>query len=481
MKRTAAKLAVDSLAHADWNPRAPEELDWKHPEMVELIQSVSKIGIIQPIAVWADKEAIEKVNQWGITGIVVAGNRRLEAAKAAGHKEIPALVFTEINEAQAQLITRIENESRIDIDPLKDASLIGSMVGLGYSQKEIAAHFGVSEAKVCRRRKLLELTPKIREHAEAGDCNITIDALEQIAAYPREIQERCTSDVLRRAKISSTPIRWVEISYIFARETSDLDCAEFNCDECKECPKRTGAQPDLWGDMEDGAKLGKCLDKKCYVCKAREHALGQIRKKVGKRVELIDSAANGVVVPAGELFAEKRDAKHPACWYWFNSYDAVNYRFGPTVEDYKKAWEKAEKAMEKAKARLAEEEARKEEEEKRADALREDQEVLLEALDRKAAEIAAAVKDKIPGEGGEAYIAKHLLGFIKSKQQRDAIAALLFAAFNDNYGIEHETVAICEAFPKFATKCGVTAKDLKAYAKAKSDLADFKKKNKIKD
>ena len=319
MKKTAARLRVESLVHADWNPRTPEELAWDHPEMVPLIDSVRNVGVIQPIAVWVDDAALE--GKSGVTGVVIAGNRRLEAAKAAGLEEIPALMFSETSEAQARMVTRVENEVRLGVDPMKDASLIGSMLGLGYSQKEIAAHFGVSEAKICRRRKLLDLIPKIREQAESAECNITIDALEQIAAYPPDIQQRCTSDVLQRAKQSSTPVRWFDISHVFARETCDLDNAKFDCAACKECPKRTGAQPDLWGDMGDDGKLGKCLDKVCYKRKAHDREIEKLRNKVGKRVELIDGAANGIAdrYRAPDTFAKcsgKRDAKHHRFAVW---------------------------------------------------------------------------------------------------------------------------------------------------------------------
>ena len=196
-------MKVERLVHVDWNPRTPEELKWDHVEMVPLIASVKSVGVVQPIAVWADKAAIEHCDyaaaKHPIDGVVIAGNRRLEAAMAAGLKEIPALVFTDISSAQAQEITRLENEVRLGVDPLKDASLIGSMLGLGYSQKEIAAHFGVSEARICRRRKLLDLVPAIRELAEKSG-KLTADALERIALYPKDIQERCAKEVVTRVE-----------------------------------------------------------------------------------------------------------------------------------------------------------------------------------------------------------------------------------------------------------------------------------------
>lgn len=489
MKKTEGKLKVAKLVHADWNPRSPAELAWDNPEMASLIDSVRAVGVIQPIAVWIDPPPHIMIDP--ADGVVIAGNRRLEAAKAAGLEEVPVLKFSDISEAQARMITRIENEVRLGVDPLKDASLIGSMLGLGYSQKEIAAHFGVSEAKICRRRKLLDLIPKIREVAEKGDCNITIDALEQIAAYPREIQERCTSDVLRRAKGSSTPMRWNDLSYIFARETNNLDDAAFDCEECKLCIKRTGAQPDLWGDTAEDGKLGKCFDKKCFERKVREHALEQLRRKVGKKVELIDGEANGIASyyqrPDDGTFTTldgKRDAKHPACWYWFYYGDTVNHCFGPTLKNFQKqeAAREAEEAM-RAEEEAATKEARAAEAQERA--------AIVEARNKLAANVREAevrISDQLTKyltsddvEGAYSFIVCNLFGFVKNNAQRVALAQIFAKVVGECYGYDEELAELCVAFPKFAKLAKVSQRDLDAYTKAKAALDAFDLEHKTED
>ncbi len=485
MKKTEMMVKVKDLVHADWNPRTPAELAWDHPEMASLIESVRAVGVIQPIAVWGDAETGDGSP---LAPVVIAGNRRLEAAKAAGLNEIPALVFTEISEAQARMITRIENELRLGVDPLKDASLIGSMLGLGYSQKEIAAHFGVSEAKICRRRKLLELAPKIRAQAESEGCNITIDALEQIAAYPPDIQQRCTSDVLRRAKRSSTPVRWFDISHVFARETCDLDNAKFDCAACKECPKRTGAQPDLWGDMGDDGKLGKCLDKVCYKRKAHDREIEKLRNKVGERVELIDGEANGVdLYNPGSEFAKpdgKRDAKHPACWYWFNWDDAIRYQFGPTLEDFKKQQEKAKEAAKKAKAKADKDAAKRKEEEERTAALKKERDELETAKDNAVSVVVKKATDKIDyrqwkseNSAGIQMLDNALMKCVRDTAQRSALANLLVSCFDSDFGLDDEIVAFCGAFPKFAKKCKIENKDFTAITTARAALDEFYEKH----
>lgn len=487
MKKTAARLKVESLVHAEWNPRTPEELAWDNPDMVPLIDSVRNVGVIQPIAVWVDDAAIE--DKSGVTGVVIAGNRRLEAAKAAGLEEIPALMFSETSEAQARMVTRVENEVRLGVDPMKDASLIGSMLGLGYSQKEIAAHFGVSEAKICRRRKLLELAPKIREQAESEGCNITIDALEQIAAYPREIQDRCTSYVLRRAKQSSTPVRWFDISHVFARETCDLDRAKFDCAGCKACPKRTGAQPDLWGDMGDDGKLGKCLDKGCYKRKTHDREIEKLRHKVGKRVELVDGEANGIAdcYSTPDTFAKvngKRDAKHPACWYWFCWNDEIEFRYGPTLADHQKWQEKKDEKIEKAKAKADKDAAKRKEEEERTAALMKERDELYTAKENAVSVVANKATNKIgytqwksENSAGIKMLDNTLRKCVRDTAQRSALANLLVSCFDVDIGLDDEIVAFCGAFPEFAKECKIKNEDFTAITTARAALDEFYKKH----
>ena len=71
-------MKVERLVHVDWNPRTPEELKWDHPEMVPLIASVKSVGVVQPIAVWADKAAIEycayEEAKHPIDGVVIAAD-----------------------------------------------------------------------------------------------------------------------------------------------------------------------------------------------------------------------------------------------------------------------------------------------------------------------------------------------------------------------------------------------------------------------
>ena len=250
MKSTEKMISVGELTTCPWNPRG--EIT---PESVkDLTASIQARGLLQNIGVWKRPDAPGYY--------VIFGNRRFVACVNAMLAEVRCRVF-DCSEVEAHELTRIENEARLGVSPIEDARLVGKMLDLGYSGKEIAAHFGVSEACVTRRRKLLDLSPGWISRAERVD--IPADTLEGVSAYPREIQDRVLS------KVSDWNLRdgWSEVKRFFADVTSDLDCKwdfAWLCPElaerCRACLNRTGAQPDLFGEVE--GDLGRCLDRKCF-------------------------------------------------------------------------------------------------------------------------------------------------------------------------------------------------------------------------
>lgn len=477
MEKELKRLKLDTLSPAAWNPRSEAELAEDNPAMKELVASVRAVGVIQPIDVWIDD---------GLAlGIVLAGNRRIKAATLAGLKEVPAMVFKGITEAQAHEITRIENEVRSNVDPMRDAALIGEMLALGFNQKEIAARFGVSEARICRRRKLLDLCPKIREHADSADSNITIDALEHIAVYPLEIQEACAKDIINRAKQSAIALRWNDVSHFISGRTKDLNLVKFDTCQCRECTLRTGVMPDLFGEAEEG-KLGRCLNPNCFNSKYKEWAVGKLKKKFGS-VIVVDAKENGIecqyIVQYNANFGEKKTKSRPALWYWVDQYSPMgaSWLFGPTLEEYKRLKrKKAEadaKAEKEAKAKV--EKAKAKEAERRTVLTERDD--LVGAVEKAVAAVVDKACEKVDytswskNQSGVKLLDDALRKCLKDTAQRTALAKLLVSCFDADIGLDEEVVGFCGAFPDFAKKCGIKNEDFTAITQARASLEKFYK------
>ena len=489
VKTMVPDMALERLEHAPWNPRTPADLAADNPEMQKLVASVKARGVIQPIAVWRIDGEEER-------RLVIAGNRRYAAAKYAGLATVPAVVFAGITEAEAREITRIENEVRLGVSPLKDAELISSMIErYGYSQSEVAAHFGVSEATVCRRMKLAYLSPEIREIAEANG-SISADALERIALYPPETQAKCADTLLgvaKRCAKNGETVKWHSIAWDFDSKSKSLDDARFDVSPCAKCPKRTGAEADLWGDVKEGS-LGRCLDGDCFdrrrLALLKELAKEEAAKSAhGKAFELYNGDECGVAdweasreAADGGAFREKRTNACNAAWWWEVAYrNEVKVLWGPTAEEWREICDR----------RDAEDAAKAEAEAAKGEVLRARQE------ERKALESAA--EESFTGEIEDALEelspcgtercdyeakAKELSGAVgKAALDKSARVALIELALRGVWALyadddnPEEAVRLLNEIGALASALGMSGGAVKRYLDACRALDDFDAEN----
>ena len=128
-------------------------------DITELAASIEQLGVLQPVVA---------VRHNGVYQ-VVAGSRRLAAAKKAGLKAIPTRVM-ELDEAQATAAALIENLQRKDLDPLEEAEGYRSWLSLtGKTQKELAAAVSRAPSTIANALRLLEAPKPIRDALERGD------------------------------------------------------------------------------------------------------------------------------------------------------------------------------------------------------------------------------------------------------------------------------------------------------------------------
>lgn len=342
MKIENRKVKLASLFPAPWNPR--EQIT---PEsVVDLAANIKANGLLHNIGVWKDPAS------GGL--FVIYGNRRAVACESIGLTEVDAKVYGDCSESEAQLLTRAENELRLDIDPLKDAELLGKLHENGMNEKEIAAHFGLPIAKVCRRLKLVTLSEEFRELIRNG-YRFTTDALERISAYPKDVQLAASVEVGKYETDEGTLFGWSDIANEFAEVTRDLDSKHFS--DCETCPKRTGAQPDLFGDMADNG-YGRCLDCACY----KRHVEEELQKKVDAAID--PAAAARVKIKyvydlQGYGTKKKPDAKNQTA-YWAEDYQGnIQVVYGPSEEDRKKSEAKSRKARAAAEKKSSERQRRR--------------------------------------------------------------------------------------------------------------------------
>ena len=144
-KSNQTMIAVNDIITNQHQPRT----HFNSEKMNMLIDSIKEKGIIQPLTVRKNKESNFEL---------IAGERRLRAAKAIGLKTVPVFIISVNNIAEMMELALIENIQRVDLNPLEEAE--GYFVlsnKYKFSQNEIAKSVAKSRSEITNKMRLLKL------------------------------------------------------------------------------------------------------------------------------------------------------------------------------------------------------------------------------------------------------------------------------------------------------------------------------------
>lgn len=152
--RPDSTLPLDQITPNEEQPRRT----FKPEELAELTDSVKKNGVLQPILVRKKGNGYE----------IVAGERRYQAAKAAGLTEVP-VVIREISDEDVFKLALIENLQRSDLTPLEEARGYRRLIkDKGLTQEELAQALSKSRSAIANTLRLLDLPTEVQELVESG-------------------------------------------------------------------------------------------------------------------------------------------------------------------------------------------------------------------------------------------------------------------------------------------------------------------------
>ena len=141
-------LPIDKI---EPNPDQPRN-QFDEDTLQELADSIKQYGMLQPILVTPKDDFYE----------IIAGERRWRAAKAAGLKEVPA-VLKEYSRQEAMEISLIENVQRADLNPIEEALAYQQLIReFDLTQEEIAARVAKSRVAITNTMRLLKLDEQIQ-------------------------------------------------------------------------------------------------------------------------------------------------------------------------------------------------------------------------------------------------------------------------------------------------------------------------------
>jgi len=135
------------------NPYQPRK-QFNKQALDELCESIKQYGVLQPI----------NVRQITATSYeLVAGERRLRAAKMAGLTEIPAIVIN-VDDNNSAVMALIENLQREDLNYMEEAEGYNNLITEhGFTQEELAQKIGKSQSTIANKIRLLKLPPLVKK------------------------------------------------------------------------------------------------------------------------------------------------------------------------------------------------------------------------------------------------------------------------------------------------------------------------------
>jgi ParB family chromosome partitioning protein len=143
------------------NPYQPRTV-FDQEKIEELTHSIKEKGVIQPLLVRKVKGGYQ----------LVAGERRLRAAKKAGLEKIPVVV-REISKAELLEYSLIENLQRENLNPVEEAEAYKRLMkDFGYTQQKVSQVLGKSRATVANQLRLLKLPGMVKKSLALGEISM---------------------------------------------------------------------------------------------------------------------------------------------------------------------------------------------------------------------------------------------------------------------------------------------------------------------
>ena len=290
------ELELHALRDSPSNPRKTYDQD----KLDELAASIGADGVLEPIMVRPAEGYDEPTWQ------VVFGSRRVRACRIAGLATIPALIRTDLSDAQALELQIAENNQRQDVEPLDEADAIRELVEThGRDVHDVAARLGRSLPWVRARLALADATGEVRDLLSAGTIGEGAAAL--LCRLEPDAQREVAKDLRNRADYRAPDGRWTthSVRSLLQSRTHRVKLAPWALDDntlpggpCTTCPKRSSVQASLFGDL-DADDL--CLDRGCWNTKRDAAITNTLMKARIAGLTVVEGEEAEALAPHGEV------------------------------------------------------------------------------------------------------------------------------------------------------------------------------------
>jgi ParB family chromosome partitioning protein len=175
------------LDQIDPNPLQPRV---EIGDLTELTASIADKGVLEPLLV--------KPSEGGGRWMIIAGERRWRAARAAGLREVPCIEM-DVDERAVAEIALIENLQRKDLTPWEEADgLLALCERYGYTHDDVAKKVGKSRSTVTEALSIAALPEEIREECRRADINVKSTLLQIVRQPDTASMRRMVSEITQK-------------------------------------------------------------------------------------------------------------------------------------------------------------------------------------------------------------------------------------------------------------------------------------------
>jgi len=152
----------------------------------ELADSIRAQGVLQPLLITP-------------SGVVVAGHRRMAAARMAGMADVP-VVIRELDASEQQEIMLVENLRRQDLSAVEEARAYRRLLDEGHTTAQLARRLGIPSARINARLVLLKLDEQVQWMFHRGDLPLSLATVLARLADP--IRQRQVATMAARRQLT---------------------------------------------------------------------------------------------------------------------------------------------------------------------------------------------------------------------------------------------------------------------------------------
>lgn len=273
MKKSEAKVkqgafenvSVKYLFPSATNPRKKfDENDLK-----DLAASIKDKGVLQPLLIRVCKKEDDRTLYE-----IISGERRFRAAQLAGLDEVPC-IHMQLTDQQVIEVQVIENMQRTDLTPLEEAVGYKELhENYGYDWPDLAVKIGKSKGYIFTRLRLLKLIPDLQKMLTDGRLKLSWAEAVTVLDQPED-QEKLYNDMVKQQMAEYWDFDdfkdHIKDNYLLqlAKAPFPLKDTSLQGGACGSCATRTGAQPDLFGELT--GKEDTCQNPQCWAAKKKEY------------------------------------------------------------------------------------------------------------------------------------------------------------------------------------------------------------------